>query len=915
MIENPQIEPQITETVTEKPPVRTRWRLFRYITVKTVTLFITVAIGLYLTILIVNLGGYIDQIRLSDIDEGISGMLRSGWLREVTDMEERQKLIDQQAWEMAEAMGLHKPFLLRTVYSLWDTITLNLGYAYAYSWTNLYEGQVRDIVLGRLPFTLALIGLTNILVFISSVFIALFISRRYGGALDRFFNFISPIASMPNWVMGILLIVIFAKQLRILPFPKVISTDLADFNLRYTGIVLKQMILPALAIFVTAFFSSVYSWRTFFIIYSEEDYVQLGKAKGLPDRMLQQRYLLRPVLPYVVTSFVTLIILLWQGSIAIDLLFYWPGIGQLFINAVRGLNTRMTMGVVVIFAYMIALSVFVLDILYAILDPRIQVAGDSNNLRLARRRNWKRFFTAPFKRGARIPPTAVAPRVSNPAVVPISSVPLSSTSEDITPSPESAGTTPSAPGRASPRKTRHIRADSLTSALKELRHFPSAWIGLALIGIFIVLSIFTFVVYPYNKVIPLWRGASGDWYRTSWYKNAQLALPTWVNWFRKNDLPPTIIMKSQDGKTLKTTRKASEKMTEITIPFIFDFPYQEFPQDVVLFLKAEYAEKKPLIALTWITPDGREIDLGSFSITSNDNYYLTRDERLETKFKDRNITQALFAEQESWANRSSTSPPVALPGTYQLNVKAYVFDPEADVDAEMVVYGKVSGLAGTDNMRRDLTIGLLWGMPIALIFGLLGAIGTSLISMSIAAVGVWFGGWVDSLVQRLTEINMIMPVLPIAILVFYFYSKSIWTLLGVVVLLTIFGSAVKNYRSIFLQIKDAPYIEASKAYGASNWRIIRQYMVPQIIPVMIPQLVVMVPVFVYLEATFAFLGVSDPSLPTWGKLINEALTEVDMWLHPHWFLEPVALLIMMGVAFAFVGLALERILNPRLRRF
>ena len=90
------------------------------------------------------------------------------------------------------------------------------------------------------------------------------------------------------------------------------------------------------------------------------------------------------------------------------------------------------------------------------------------------------------------------------------------------------------------------------------------------------------------------------------------------------------------------------------------------------------------------------------------------------------------------------------------------------------MYGQVYGLAGTDHLRRDLMVALLWGMPIALAFGLLAALGTTITTMIIAAVGAWYGGWVDELIQRITEVNLVLPFLPILIMIGTFYSRSIW---------------------------------------------------------------------------------------------------------------------------------------------
>jgi peptide/nickel transport system permease protein len=159
-----------------------------------------------------------------------------------------------------------------------------------------------------------------------------------------------------------------------------------------------------------------------------------------------------------------------------------------------------------------------------------------------------------------------------------------------------------------------------------------------------------------------------------------------------------------------------------------------------------------------------------------------------------------------------------------------------------------------------------------------------------------------------------LPLLPILIMVGTFYSRSIWVILGVLILLGIFGAGIKTYRAIFLQVKEAPYVEAARAYGAGNGRIISQYLVPRIIPLLIPQLVVLIPTYVFIEASLAVLGLGDPVLPTWGKIIDDAQSNGALYNgYYYWVLQPAALLMLTGLGFAMVGFALDRIFNPRLR--
>jgi peptide/nickel transport system permease protein len=444
----------------------------------------------------------------------------------------------------------------------------------------------------------------------------------------------------------------------------------------------------------------------------------------------------------------------------------------------------------------------------------------------------------------------------------------------------------------------------LKSILQQLAAYPSAIVGLVIILALVLISIYTVVTIPYSEAVKLWRGGEDLWYSTP-----KAVPPTWTNFFRKDDLPATITMSTSDGVE-KTREVVSEEMTDITFSFPFDYPYAGFPQEISVFFKAQYTAKAPYISMTWLTPDGREIRVGSISMAGvSMAYRMSQDTVLRRRLGGALPEVGLFADPDS-----DPENPVALQGRYTLEVRATVFEENADVDAELVVYGKVHGLAGTDHRRRDLLIALLWGTPIALSFGLLAAVGTTITTLVISGVGTWFGGWVDGLIQRITEVNMVLPFLPILIMVGTFYSKSLWLMLGVTVALSIFTGSIKTYRAMFIQVRAAPYIEAAQAYGASSGRLIFSYLVPKIIPMIIPALVVTIPSFVFLEAALAVLGLGDPILPTWGKVINDAYSNGA--LHQalyYWVLEPALLLMVTGLAFSLLGFSLDRIFNPRLR--
>jgi peptide/nickel transport system permease protein len=874
-------------------------RVAKYTAIRAIVLLIMVAIAVYLTILVANMGGFVDEIIRTNIDMSLMGLSQSGALRDLT-VEEKFQYIEQAKAAMEQAEGLNEPFMLRCFRWLGHGLTLNWGDSRR---QHLIRGipttDVKNIILDGLPRTLLIFGMANLLLFFTTIFVALALTKKHGNWLDKIVVALSPMSSAPAWIYGILLNLFFLKLLGTSLTGAAFHAWPDEFKLVYLPRVLKQMFLPFTAIFLSGFFQSVYAWRAFFQLYASEDHVEMAKAKGLASRVIERRYILRTALPSVITSFALLLIVLWQEIIPLELFFNVAGIGQLFWTALRQFDIPVILGLVVTFAYLLAVTVFLLDILYALVDPRVRV-GSGNGVAKSAYRKRKvgsiRFWADPKPMG--VQKHAWDPR----------------------------------PARTLSIFTRAKTAfsglltvlgnslNNLQGALKEISDHPAAVLGLSVIVALLATSITTVIAIPYDEAVTLWRGDENVWYR-----NPLKAPPQWINYFRKKKLPETFVMDSNGGQgsldgsaidvampshggvVSKTVTTLSNGITDITLAFSFDYPYDGFPQDLVARFDARYHDKKPLLSLTWLTPDGREIDLGTFSIVSSQAYYVSQDDHLQRLLKTAFPQQALFADP-------AAETPVSLKGTYELRVSGVMFEENADLDAEIVVYGQVYGLAGTDHQRRDLMVALLWGMPVALAFGLLAAVGTTISSIVIAGSGVWFGGGVDHLVQRITEVNMILPFIPVSIMIYTLYSKSFWMILGVTVLLSIFGKAIKNYRAIFLQVKEAPYIEAARAYGAGNWRIIFRYLIPRIGTILVPQLVILVPTYVFLEATLAYLQVSDPLLPTWGKLIVDALQHGTYSGDYHMLLEPAGLLIVTGFAFAMVGFSLERIFEPRLRK-
>ena len=371
VVAQPPVENTVVKKTRHEP---TLLRVSRYVVVRLLTLFATVVVGIYLTIMIANMGGFVDQIMRGEIRERVTASIAGNTAFLTMEPEVRQKLISERIAAEEERVGLNIPIAIRNFRYLSNALTLRLGRAINMT-SDSGSKQVRLILLERLPPTLLLMGISQLFLFFSSVFLALNLSRRYGNFWDKLVVTLSPTSAVPPWFYGIFLILIFSALLKILPFGGMVDSPPPSNPIDYSLSVLKHLTLPALSLILSSFFLSIYNYRTFFLIYSSEDYVEMAKAKGLPSRDIEQRYILRPTLPNIITNFALLIIVLWTGATITETVFLWPGLGRTLYQAIGLYDIPIVVGSTIIYAYLLAMTVFLLDFIYALVDPRVKVGG------------------------------------------------------------------------------------------------------------------------------------------------------------------------------------------------------------------------------------------------------------------------------------------------------------------------------------------------------------------------------------------------------------------------------------------------------------------------------------------------------------------------------------------------------------
>jgi len=322
------------------------------------------------------MGGYVDRIQRGQIQEAVSqSLILNPAFRNLSEAEKQKQMAAQIAIQ-EKRLGLDQPFAVRSFVYLRNALTLELGRALQMV-SDSGSKQVKNIILERLPATLLLFGTADVFIFVLAVLIALSLSRKYGSFFDKLCIALAPANSAPGWFYGIFLILIFAAFFHILPFGGLMDAPVPTSKLLYALALLKHMVLPVSALTLSSIFINSYNWRTFFLIYSSEDYVDMAKAKGLTSRNIEREYILRPTLPTIITNFALLVIGAWTGAPIFETIFNWPGLGRATFQAIGLYDTPVIVGTTVVFAYLLVITVFLLDITYALVDPRVKIGGGS----------------------------------------------------------------------------------------------------------------------------------------------------------------------------------------------------------------------------------------------------------------------------------------------------------------------------------------------------------------------------------------------------------------------------------------------------------------------------------------------------------------------------------------------------------
>ncbi len=526
-------------------------------------------------------------------------------------------------------------------------------------------------------------------------------------------------------------------------------------------------------------------------------------------------------------------------------------------------------------------------------------------------------------------------------------------------------------GRPSASRTSEFVKTKIT-ALKEFwaeyKRYKIGLAGLVILFILIGMAIAANIVVP-QDIREHWAT------NPRWAFNPKEAPPAWVNMFSKTKYlePTNLTLISMDefwklclnksiARYKEELKKYSPEKQKLIIEhlkkvckqrkgyyYVFEFynHWDEVGKDAMVII--ENIQFNAIITMDIYRPDGINItDIELARLTPINSTYIKLQfhkglaERivealvkpidgedaarsLSQKFRIKAVSTIpfIFAIAEPGISNLATG---TLKGQYRLVIGIEAQDTKVKLEELPVprvafkMLGACYGLLGTDGNGRDNFITILLGSQLALLLGFSYSVAAVIVGVIYGALSGYLRGsgriWADEILQRINEVIYSLPVLPFLIIFSYYLrmvykiQPNIWHIAGLLLIFGWTGVAIVT-RSMALSIMGQPYIESAIAVGASGRRILFRYVLPQLVPYAFAAIALSIPGAILMEAGLSFLGLTDPNMPSWGRMLNEAQGAIYAWW---WVIPPGLMITVTAVAFAFIGTALDTIVNPKLRR-
>lgn len=346
--------------------------LLRPILVRAASLGAVLIIVLVLLVLTLGATGYSDRILDAQVGEELR-VLRTSLSETITDPDAVEEVIAARRAELEASYGLDREWYERLPAVVAQVLVFDLGEARSIRASD-GSNSVADIILERLPRTVLLLTTSLVITAIIGLSVGVWLSTRPGSRVDRAISYVAAITNgLPAWWAGILLILVFSFWLRVLPSGGMYSTPPPEGAIASLLDLLWHALLPILTLVLVSIGPSIYVIRTMTLNVALQDHVTVARAKGLPERLIRRRHILRVAAPPIVTGLILGLAATLGGSILIETVFAWEGMGQLYFRTFSGQpDEAIIIGLTFMFTLIYVSARLLLEILYVFLDPRVR---------------------------------------------------------------------------------------------------------------------------------------------------------------------------------------------------------------------------------------------------------------------------------------------------------------------------------------------------------------------------------------------------------------------------------------------------------------------------------------------------------------------------------------------------------------
>ena len=460
----------------------------------------------------------------------------------------------------------------------------------------------------------------------------------------------------------------------------------------------------------------------------------------------------------------------------------------------------------------------------------------------------------------------------------------------------------------------------------------SGKVGTAFLATLVLVSAFVLVRFPLDFGSQRWNNPA------EWADNPKAVPPAWTALFLRDKAVPHTVFRASEPTSVVSEAGMQRHL--------YSFSYEHdgrWPPSFMAFILSDvrFYERPPVLSVEVSRPDGRTAMLFRDVVRGP----RPGEESPYARYQETPLRVYLSGDQDTLVSLSrflgqefgETVAPgdlqgkveeavfgVPVPGepgsfepligTYEFHIRALVGDPADTIGGiKLVLGGTVYGVMGTDALGRDLAMGLLFGFPVALAIGLSTSVLATTIGTFMGILSGFLAGKTDIAIQRFSDIWSNVPLLPILIFLVFILGQRLWLVVAILILFGWPGLTIV-VRSMVLQIRTGQLVEATQALGASRRRIMFRHILFQIAPFVFAQMIFFTPAAILAEAGLSFLGLGDPSIPTWGQILENGFRTGAVYVGYWWWVLPPGLLIVAtAMTFVLLTLGLEPVVNPRLR--